>query len=117
MADFTLYALNDFSKFVKLKDIDANTGAVSSLTSGTVTVFFSTDNDSAAVTAHADLSNTATHIANGKWLIFFDASVLTKSVLDTAFSTDPPYMIVQYPNGFRVYFTGEYVESRAGTVG
>lgn len=116
MADFTLYPLNDFAKFVKPKDVDSATGVVTNLTSGTVTAFFSTGNTPAAVAADPALSMNAIHVGGGKWLIFFDAAVLTASLLDTKFAASPPYLIVQYPSGFRVYYTGKYVASRPGTV-
>lgn len=117
MADFTLYPLNDFAKYVKLKDISSTTGVVTPLTTGTVTAFLSTGNTPSATAADPTLSMSAVHQSNGKWLVFFDASVLTDSLLQTNFASAAPYLILEYANGFRVYFTGEYSETRAGTVG
>jgi hypothetical protein len=117
MTDFNLYPLNDLAFFAKLKDINSATGEVSNLTTGTVTCFLATASTPAATAADPTLSNTATHLSNGKWLVFFDASVLTASLLATHFASTAPILIIQYPNGFRVYYSGTYSESRAGTVG
>lgn len=114
MADFTLYPLNDFAKYVKLRDISSVTGIVSPLTTGTVTAFLSTGNTPSATAADPSLSMPAVHQSAGKWLVFFDASVLTDALLQTHFANTPPYLIIEYANGFRVYFTGEYSETRPG---
>lgn len=116
MADFTLYPLNDFAKFLRPKDIDSATGEVAPLTTGIVTAFLATAFGPTATAAHASLSVPAIHLTNGKWLVFIDASVLDPTLLDTLFSTTPPYLIVQYPSGFRVYYSGEYQASRPGIV-
>jgi hypothetical protein len=117
MPDFTLWPLNDFAKFLKsVKDISPTTGVLSDLTTGTITCFFSTGNLPTSTAADPSLSNTAIHVSGSKWLVFFDAGVLTADLLDTKFAAAPPFLIVQYPSGFRVYFTGEYVASRPGTV-
>jgi len=108
-----LYPLNDFAMFVKLKDIDSETGVVAPLTEGTVTAFLATTNEADATAADGTLSVEAVHISSGKWLVFFDASVLTLTLLETHFAAATPYLIVQQSNGFRVYEELEYSESRA----
>lgn len=117
MADFTLYPLNDFAKYLRLPDINSTTGNVGYLTSGSVTAFLSTTNGPTATAADATLVMSPTYVpAKQKWLLYFDASVLTVNLLNTLFASTPPYLIVQYPSGFRVYFAGEYVAERPGTV-
>ncbi len=108
----SLYPLNDLGLFVKLKDINATTGVVTPLTTGTVTAFLATTNTPAATAADPSLSVSATHISNGKWLVFFDAAVLTASLLATHFASNTPYLIMEYANGFRVYHEMAYSASR-----
>lgn len=118
MADFTIYPLNDFAKWVSPKDINSTTGAVTTLTSGTVTAFFATSDSPTATAADQSLSMNAIYSeTKNKWLVFFDASVLTASLLATHFASTPPILIVQFVGGFRVVFTGAYSTSRPGTVG
>jgi hypothetical protein len=119
MADFTLYPANDFAKFLTgVKDINSSTGALSDTPStATITAFFSTANLPTSTASDPSLSVNAVWISGNKWLIFFDASVLTYTLLDSTFGSSAPYLIVDYNNGFREYFAGEYSASRAGTVG
>lgn len=117
MAAFTLWPLNDFAKFARLKDINTSTGEVTDLTTGTITAFFSTTNTPTSTAADASLSMSPTYVtAKARWLIFFDATVLTAALLAAQFGSTPPYLIIQYPSGFRVYFKGEYQASRPGTL-
>ncbi len=116
MADFTLHPLNDFAKYARLKTISSTTGEVTPLKTGTVTAFLSTGGAPSDVAADATLSMSAIHIKDGKWLIFFDASVLTLALLESKFATTPPYLILQHVSGFRVYYLGDYVVSRSGEV-
>lgn len=114
MSQFKLYPLNDFATFVKLKDISPTTGVVTPLTTGTVTAFLATSFGPTAVAADATLQTTAVHVGNGKWLVFLDAAVLTAALLNSKFASTPPYLIVQYAGGLRVYYVGAYVPSRKG---
>lgn len=107
-----LVPLNDLAFFVKLQEVSTSTGAKSPLTTGTVTAFLATSNAADAIAADPTLSVSATHISGGKWLVFFDASVLTLSLLEGLFAAVTPYLIVQQSNGFRVYEELVYSESR-----
>lgn len=113
----TLYALNDF--FVKTKLFAGNpaTGAVTPLTAGTVTAFLTTSNGPTATAADAALSMTPVHLGDGVWLIFFDAAVLTTTLLDPLFGSTPPFLIVQQPGGIRVYAPVTYATTRPALVG
>jgi hypothetical protein len=115
MSTLYLYPLNDFSVKIPLKDVDAS-GNIVPLTTGTVTAFFATSNSPTATTADGTLTTTATHIGGGKWLVQFDAAVLTAALLATLFASTLPYLIVQKPSGVRVYFDVIYAASRQGTV-
>lgn len=112
----SIYPLNDFAMFVKLYDINSTTGAKTPLTSGSVTAFLATTNTPTATSADPSLSVSCVHVGSGKWLVFFDASLLTASLMDSLFGSTPPFLIVQYPDGVRAYIELEYQASRPGTI-
>lgn len=114
----TLYPSNDLAVTVTLEDIDSITGVKSPLTTGTVTAFIASSNSPTATAADPSLSVSAVHTNNpaGKWLVFFDATVLAPGLLDTLFSAAVPYLIVEQSGGVRAYVEMEYVASRPGTV-
>jgi hypothetical protein len=112
----SLYPLNDFAVKIILKTIDETTGAVVPLTEGTVTAFLATSNDPTATAPDPTLTTSGIHTKNGVWLALFDAAVLTPSLLDALFGSTPPYLIVQQPNGVRVYAQLTYTASRAAGV-
>ena len=116
MADINISPLNDLSIIVILKGVDPATGKAIQLTTGTVTHFIATSNTPTATAADAALSGVATHVGSGKWLISYDAAVLTAALLDTLFASVTPYLIIQQPNEFRVYVPLVYLASRSGTV-
>lgn len=113
----TLSPLNDFAAKVKLKQVDSATGAVSPLTTGTVTAFFATSILPTATAAHASLSTSATHIGDGVWLVLFDAAILTPALLDGLFTSTPPVLIAQQVGGMRVWAPVTYLAARPATVG
>jgi hypothetical protein len=119
MADFTLYAENDFAKYLTgVKDISSTTGAVTDTPStATIACFFATGQDPDDTPADPTLSMNAVWVSGNKWLIFFDRTALTFTLLESKFASTPPYLIVDYPGGFREAFTGEYVSIRPGEVG
>lgn len=114
----TMYPSNDLAVTVTLQEIDSLTGVKNPLTTGTVTAFIATSNSPTATAADPSLSVSATHLNNpaGKWLIFFDASVLTPALLSSLFSAATPYLIVEQTNGVRAYVEMSYVASRPGTL-
>lgn len=114
----TFYALNDLALTVTLQNINAVSGVKEPLTSGTVNAFFATGNSPTVTAADPSLSVSATHLNDpaGKWLIFFDASVLTPALLDSLFAVTTPYLIIEEPGGIRAYIEMAYVPSRPGTV-
>jgi hypothetical protein len=121
MTTFNLYPLNDFAVRVTLKDIDTTPGSPTfgksiPLTSGSVTAFLATSNAPTAAAADPSLTMSPTHIANGVWLVSFDAAVLTAALLATLFAATLPFLIVQKPSGVRVYYDVVYQASRQGTI-
>lgn len=111
----TLYPLNDFCVIVRLQKINQSTGERTPLTSGTVTAFLATSEAPTATPAHATLEMTPVHIENGKWLVFFDASVLTAALLASLFSGTPPFLIVQETYGTRTFARLAYSASKEGS--
>lgn len=116
MADINLYPLNDFGVTATLKAVDPATGKSVPLTTGTVSHFISTAYTPTATAADATLAGTATHVGDGKWLISYDAAVLTPTLLATLFATATPYLIMQQTGTFRDYAPLVYVASRPATV-
>lgn len=108
----TLYPLNDFSLLLPLKMVNATTGKVEKVITGTVTFFIATSNTPTAVAADGTLAGSATHVGSGNWLIQLDAAALTAVLLATLFASTPPVLIVIQPNGFRVYLPLLYAASR-----
>lgn len=111
----TLYPLNDFCVIVRLQKISPTTGERAPLESGTVTAFLATSSAPDAAPAHATLEMTPVHLGNGKWLVFFDAAVLTAALLAAQFGSATPYLIVQETYGIRTFATLAYSASREGS--
>lgn len=111
-----LYPANDLALTVKLQQVDPTSGVKTPLTDGAVTAFLATTNSPSAVAADASLSVSATHLTGGKWLVFFDASLLSPTLLDTLFASVTPYLIIQMPDQVRVYVELAYSASRPATV-
>ena len=111
----TLYPDNDFAMRGKLKDLNLTTAEIQSLLAGVVTAFFAATKGGAQVGA---LTTTLTHIDDDVWLLLFDASILTDTVLQAAFTaTSLAYLCVVYANGFKVWYTIPYLRYRDGVVG
>lgn len=118
---------NEFDRSIVLEEINTSTGVRTPITTGTITGFLSTGYDSTATAAHASLSvsgvyiggqlkvtgGTATYDA-GTWLFHIDASVLTKTLLDTYFATATPYFIVTKSSSLRKVGQLTYLTYSAG---
>lgn len=110
-----LYPSNDLAVKVTLKVVNPQTGQIGPLTGGTVTGFLATSSSPTATAADPSLSVTATEVGSGVYLVAFDGSVLTPSLLASLFATVTPYLIVQEPNDVRVYAECAYLPSRPAT--
>jgi hypothetical protein len=121
MANPNLVPLNDFVCTVLVEDVNSGTGVISSVTTGTVTAFIAIDNSPSATAADPSLTQSATYIGGangfvaGTWLVNFDATVLTASLLNTLFNTATPYLIISRVGAVRRYVTLSYVPSLAAT--
>lgn len=122
MANPVLSPLNDFACTVLLEDVDAATGLVTPVITGTVTGFLAIDNSPTATTADPSLSLSGVYIGGtngfvaGTWLFNFDATILTASLLNTLFNAATPYFIVSRVGAVRRYVTLSYSPSVAATV-
>lgn len=111
----SLYPLNDLAVRVTLKVVDQTSGKVVPLTDGTVTAFLATSNSPTATAADPTLTTTGVNLNYGNYLIGFDGSVLTPTLLASLFATVTPYLIIQQPNDIRVYAELAYTPSRPVT--
>lgn len=111
-----LYPLNDLVLEVKLTKVNTTTGATEPLTTGTVTAFIANANTPTATAADPTLTGTCTHVGSGRWIIEFDAAILTAALLASLFASATPYCIVQVTNGTRTYIELVYAASRAATI-
>jgi hypothetical protein len=108
-----LYPLNDLALSVTLKEVSATTGAVTVLTTGTVTGFLATSSGPTATAADPSLVATCNYSsALGKWVVTIDAAILTASLLNTHFAAATPYLILQSASNFRTYITLTYSAGR-----
>jgi hypothetical protein len=114
MSSLNLFPLNDFVAKLTLKDVDA-TGKAIPLTTGTVTAFLATSNGPTATAADPSLTQSATNLGGGAWLVSFDAAVLDPTLLASLFAGGV-YLIVQKLNGVRAWFPVTYSADRQGTV-
>ena len=83
-----------------------------------VRAFISSGYGPMSTPADVSLDVTATHLNDpaGRWLIFFDATVLTPGLLASLFVEDTPYLIVEQEGGVRAYAEMLYEVSRPATV-
>ena len=108
-----LFPLNDLALSVQLKSVDPTSGALSYITTGSVTGFLATSDLPTATAADASLVATCNYSgANGKWTVTIDAALLTAALLNTLFATTTPYLIVQQTNDFRFAIQLAYSASR-----
>jgi hypothetical protein len=112
-----LYPLNDFAMYAKIPDINATTGAIEYIETGTVSAFLATSDSPTATAAHVSLTMSPTFVdAVNQWLVFFDASILTPAVLTPLFATVTPYLILQSSTGVRAVVRLTYDLSREAEV-
>lgn len=113
MTPIPIYPLNDFALTVgPLKTVNPETGAKEPLTTGVTTAFLATSNEPTAAAADPSLSVACPHIGGGKWLVLFDAGVLTPQLLAQHFAATPPYLIISQPGAVRAYVECTYQPSR-----
>jgi hypothetical protein len=109
----TLYPLNDFSMIAPLKAVDAVTGKVIKLISGTVTFFIATSNAPGAVAVNAALDNlSAVHVGSGNWLFQIDGAAMTVAGMASWFATLPPFLIIVKPGDIRAFLPLAYAPSK-----
>ena len=108
MAAPKISSQNDFVIAVKLYQVASGAITRTAHTSGTVTGFLATSNESDATAADASLVATISHVSDGWWRVSIDASVLTQSLMDTHFAAATPYLIISQSNNFRRYIELDY---------
>src|SRR5690349_9965415 len=120
MADFTVFAKNDFAHTVTLVEVESPSADIIPVESGTVTVFFTDSDDPLAevVTVNgAPLNATAAYTgAGGVWLVTAQASQFPPDEMDEAFPTGVIYMAIERTNDVRAYLKGAYKRKRKARV-
>jgi hypothetical protein len=111
-----LFPSNDLAFTVRLYTTDATTGRRTPLLTGTVTAFLATSSAPTATAADPSLSVAVTHLAAEKWLVQFDATVLTPTLLATLFASATPYLIIVQAGGIRTVAELVYTPVRLATV-
>lgn len=107
-----VYPLNDFAFLATLRVPNA-AGVLIPLETGTPSAFLALTDTPTEVAADPTLTMTPTYTgAGGRWLIAFDAAVLTPSLLATLFAATTPYVIVAFPNSIRVAIECAYLASK-----
>lgn len=107
-----VYPLNDFAFIATLK-VPNSLGVLVALESGTPSAFLAVSDSPTATAADATLVMTPTYTgAGGKWLVAFDASVLTAALLATLYAATTPYVIIAFPNSIRVAVECAYLASK-----
>ena len=118
-----LAPLNDLVLVANVTVRNAVTGAEEAVSTGTVTGFLATSPGPAAVTADAALSVAGVYVGAqagftaGDWMFQLDAAVLTKTLLDTHFTTATPYFIVSRTSAVRQVIRLEYRQYMEAIVG
>jgi len=107
-----LYPLNDFALIATIKIANA-VGVLEPLEAGVGTAFLATSHLPTATAADPSLVMTPTYTgAGGKWLVAFDASVLTPTLLASLFGSAQPHVIIQFPSSIRVAIPCTYQAAR-----
>jgi len=107
-----LYPTNDFAMIATLR-VPNSAGVLVALETGTPSAFLAVSDSPTATAADATLVMTPTYTgAGGKWLVAFDASVLTPALLATLYATTTPYVIIAFPNSIRVAVECAYLASK-----
>lgn len=105
---------NDFQRHVLIEETNSS-GVNVPVTSGTITAFLATSKGSNATAADATLSGSMTYIGGangiveGTWQFQLDASVLTRTLLNTHFGASlVAYLHFSKANSFRRFVPVEY---------
>jgi hypothetical protein len=110
---------NDLTFAAEVLETDLDTLKSVPVVAGSVVAIITTSPASDAVKAHSTLETTCTYVATKKkWAVHFDASVLTRAVLNPIFGAGgvTPYCIIISPNNQRKVVTLEYQDYQEAIV-
>jgi hypothetical protein len=108
----TLSPLNDLAFLATIRVVNAS-GSLTALETGSPTAFLALSDSPTATAADVSLVTTPTYTgAGGKWLVSFDAAVLTPALLASLFGSVTPYVIISFPGAIRVAVQCAYLASR-----
>ena len=110
-----LYPTNDFAMIATLR-VPNSAGVLVALETGTPSAFLAVSDSPTATAADATLVMTPTYTGQGgKWLVAFDAAVLTPALLASLFASVTPYIIIAFLNASRVAVECAYLPSKKVT--
>lgn len=103
---------NDCAFLVTLRLVD-DTGRYTNLSTGTLTAFLATSDASTATAADNSLVGSVVYTgAGGRWLVRFDASILTSALLASLFASTTPYIIIEGENNVRFAIEAAYSDTK-----
>lgn len=116
MAAPKISSQNDFALDVFVPKPKSSARGTEGATGMTIAGFLATSNASNATAADASLVITSTELSGGWYRITMDASVLTRTLMDTSFSASTPYLILTSTDNFRRYIELDYDDALAANV-
>ena len=116
MSDIPIYPGNDFASLVGFKGVNTTTGRPEMLETGTATAFLATSGSPTATAADPTLSISLTHISHGRWLVLFDAALLTAALMASLFGLTQPWLIAIHSSGVRTAVPLTYTATRLAEV-
>lgn len=108
MAAPKISSQNDFALDVFIPKPKSGARGTEGATGLTISGFLATSNASNATAADASLVPTVTELSGGWYRVTMDASVLTRTLMNTNFNASTPYLILTSTNNFRRSITLDY---------
>jgi len=113
-----LNPLNDLAFLVTIKVTDDGGSSTPLAANATGTAFLATSNASTATAADATLVVAPLYTGKpGRFLVRFDATLLTSTLLATLFAAETPWCIVTFPGDIRVAVELMYEDALVVAVG
>lgn len=112
MSPLNLYPKNDLA-FVATIKVATDAGVLAPLNTGTGTAFLATSSSSTATAADPSLVGEVVYTNKpGKWLVRFDADLLTPALLASLFANATPYCIVEFEGDVRAVIELAYLDAK-----
>lgn len=116
MAAPKISSQNDFALDVFVPKPKSSARGTEGATGLTLAGFLATSNASDATAADASLVITSSELSGGWYRVTMDASVLTRTLMNTNFNATTPVLILTSSNNFRRYITLDYDDALEANV-